>query len=679
MSKLHEALQTLRPKNFADIPIDDLSDFLRNVFRDAELISNSVPPPPGGDDFLHSTRAVLKPNGARSAAEMIASSVRPPPPDPEQAAFQEAWGKPVKVNAKDNPLGISVYKMAGHDRHGAWFARRSVHEGMGFGKWKKAMKREFAESLAVQGGPGEGSVRGIGGDRRLERIDVDGVGRLEVYQLSAQFPGPTAPREFITLLLTTDTGLSDSSKPHVDDARVPDGIPRHYMVVSIPVEHPDAPPRQGLIRGSYESVELIREVPLAPSKSQSTSDLSKLRRDSSRGRQRGNTIGFAESRGPSAKGERVDLEQDGPAVDADDPELNPVDWIMITRSDPGGGIPRFMVERGTPSSILADAGKFLDWACVKEDIASEDEDLGVQEAAQELARRSMEEESKQALAEKKAEAKPQPDLREQGGMIDSLTAAVEAGIQNYAPSSVQDRLPGLTRARSRSESSSTETSSLDSFASAEPFTTAPDGSSSVGSMLEKRGAPSPSGDSLSMTSLTPESSEAVANAQQRNRHQRELAKLTQKKAQLDAQIAKSRERQAARSVELVDKEDRDTTKLRERHARELAKQEDKYKRELAKLEAKRRKEDEKGAARMRKEAQRDALSRAQLERDEWKRRAEILREENEGLRIQVEELQRENTTLVARMGKSEAGQKELSRLRQELMNRSRQGSFKQQV
>ncbi|KAF5016598.1 hypothetical protein F66182_11674 [Fusarium sp. NRRL 66182] len=35
---------------------------------------------------------------------------------------------------------------------------------------------------------------------------------------------------------------------------------------------------------------------------------------------------------------------------------------MITRSDPGGSVPRWMVERGTPKSITGDAVKFLNWA-----------------------------------------------------------------------------------------------------------------------------------------------------------------------------------------------------------------------------------------------------------------------------------------------------------------------------
>lgn len=96
------------------------------------------------------------------------------------------------------------------------------------------------------------------------------------------------------------------------------------MVVSIPVSHPDAPPRTGMVRGYYESIEMIREIPL-------------------------------------------------PGGDA---ETNPVEWIMVTRSDPGGGIPRFMVERNVPSSIVQDAVKFLNWACAK----PENEDTGIEAA-----------------------------------------------------------------------------------------------------------------------------------------------------------------------------------------------------------------------------------------------------------------------------------------------------------
>jgi hypothetical protein len=83
------------------------------------------------------------------------------------------------------------------------------------------------------------------------------------------------------------------------------------------------------------------------------------------GRARGATVGFPEGH---ADGRHHSLYGEY------DPEANPVEWIMITRSDPGGGIPRFMVERGTPGSIVADAYKFLNWA------TQQDEDVPQQMA-----------------------------------------------------------------------------------------------------------------------------------------------------------------------------------------------------------------------------------------------------------------------------------------------------------
>lgn len=54
-----------------------------------------------------------------------------------------------------------------------------MHEGMGFRKWKLGLQREFPESLAVQGEPGEGGVRGIGCDRKVTSRVVEGVGGAE--------------------------------------------------------------------------------------------------------------------------------------------------------------------------------------------------------------------------------------------------------------------------------------------------------------------------------------------------------------------------------------------------------------------------------------------------------------------------------------------------------------------
>ncbi|KFY20251.1 hypothetical protein V493_07716, partial [Pseudogymnoascus sp. VKM F-4281 (FW-2241)] len=288
---------------------------------------------------------------------------------------------------------MSVYKLAGTDGKGAWFARRSVHCGLGFERWKRALQEEFPETMRIDGGPGEGNIRGIGGERCVECREAE-CGKMEVYHLSAQFPGPTTPRDFVTMLMTTE--------------RAEEGGPRQFMIVSKPCLHPKTPERDGFIRGQYQSVEIIREVPVLPprTKSASMNDLaaaghpkepnkgrkraesqsSGLHHDavyhensshpapnehstgapaagqppahtpSEDGRRRGHTISFAGSRGTDAKGEYHD-------IPADDPERNPVEWIMLTRSDPGGSVPRFMVERGTPGSIVADAAKFLNWAC----------------------------------------------------------------------------------------------------------------------------------------------------------------------------------------------------------------------------------------------------------------------------------------------------------------------------
>jgi hypothetical protein len=179
MAQLHEALACLRPKEFSDIPTDDLNTYLPDILAKAELIANSVPPPPNGTPYASSKRTRTNPQPAINGADLTISEARRPPPAKAHEDLQKAWGKPVKLAAKELATGMSVFKMAGHDRHGAWFARTGVHEGLGFAKWKRAMLREFPESLEVQGGPGEGNIRGIGGDRRLEDITVDGIGKLE--------------------------------------------------------------------------------------------------------------------------------------------------------------------------------------------------------------------------------------------------------------------------------------------------------------------------------------------------------------------------------------------------------------------------------------------------------------------------------------------------------------------
>lgn len=182
MAGLHSALQTLGPTSFSSVPSTqpEAKEHLHEVFSNARLIIDSVPPPLVDGSLAGArSRAGTSGSDVSGSSEVSASSIRSDPLDPAHMVFQKEWGKPIKLAAKDNPLGVAVYKAAGKDGKGAWFARRSVHEGMGFKKWKMGLQKEFPESMEVQGAPGEGNIRGIGGERRVERMAVDGTGMIE--------------------------------------------------------------------------------------------------------------------------------------------------------------------------------------------------------------------------------------------------------------------------------------------------------------------------------------------------------------------------------------------------------------------------------------------------------------------------------------------------------------------
>ena len=182
MAALHQALESLSPTPFDSVPTSqtEATHYLQTAFRNAQVILDSVPLPPPNDPLITTRpRSTTSGSTASSASEISSSSARADPLDPANMSLQKEWGKAIKLNAKDNPLGMAVYKCAGKDGRGAWFARRSVHEGLGFKKWKLGLQREFPETLEVQGGPGEGNIRGIGGERRVERLEVKGAGVAE--------------------------------------------------------------------------------------------------------------------------------------------------------------------------------------------------------------------------------------------------------------------------------------------------------------------------------------------------------------------------------------------------------------------------------------------------------------------------------------------------------------------
>jgi len=198
MAALHDALKTLGPLDFDDAPLDDLKPFLSNAFSKAQLIVDSVPIPAPSEEYDSDGRSRAS-STASSASEISISSARSAPPPSDVEALQKEW-KQVKMNPKENPLGMSVYKLGGKDGRGSWFARRSVHEGLGFTKWKKALEREFPETMKVQGGPGEGNIRGIGGEQRVAYKNVEGVGKMEGRCLFAFLRLPSHNVQYIFFL-----------------------------------------------------------------------------------------------------------------------------------------------------------------------------------------------------------------------------------------------------------------------------------------------------------------------------------------------------------------------------------------------------------------------------------------------------------------------------------------------
>ena len=349
----------------------------------------------------------------------------------------------------------------------------------------------------------------------------------------------------------------------------------------------------------------------------------------------------------------------------EDAETNPVEWVMVTRSDPGGGIPRFMVERNVPSSIVADAIKFLDWACARDDDGSDDAPKAGQDSAEDTPQQSHEAPPRYSMensngigagvgtsiadrpsstrrrASQQINEKAEPA---QESYLDQLKDAV-GGLGAYVPD-VMNPMPQLQR--TTSSSSSSTASSVDSFASAEQFTSAPQG------LPVDNSIPTPS-----------TASELSLPVDDDSHHARELNKIEAKKVQLREKLDAEREKRNAAVANESQKSQKEIEKAAEKHAKEKKKQEEKYAKEIRKLEERREKETKKLLARQQKEADKSKLTTAQRERDEFKREKELVEEENKLLKEQVAELQRENTGLVAKLGKSDIGRDILAAVRSE--------------
>lgn len=713
MAALHEALKGLAPCSFLDVPQqqEELAHYLTDLFHQVQSVVESIPIPDPDSSLrshAHTTGSV-----ASSASEMAVSSARSPPPPAEYLALQKEWGKPYKLSAKENPMGIAVYKLGGKDGKGAWFARRSVHEGLGFSRFKRGFEREFPTSLAVQGAPGEGNVRGIGAETRVEEITVPNRGKVEVYRLSAQFPGPTTPRDFVTLLVTS----SKAMKQHGDAHKIPELLPRHYMIISKPCNHPETQPRDGFIRGQYESVEFIREIPRKLKATTSSTDLSSLAHhrapspslekevllnnagkhtvsfdgddshDNMHLRAGTHESTYRELSPASRKRSATVATPGSPAEPHDhaehyDPEENPVEWIMVTRSDPGGSVPRFMVERGTPSSITADAKKFLDWACQRDDEAEiperresrpgahRRESFASWEANGTLAGIRGLDESMQAidqsppgtpkaLVSRDNTSEHSDSRRPPPASSSHILSAVAERLSPYTPQVVLDHLPNLTPKGSPNHGASQLDGEQDVLKMNLERTRNPDSdddASSTVSTLSFASADShvASDPSLSISSKTlSESTET--DSQLRLQSDKDLAKLAERKAALDAKFAQQREKLTEQASKDSEKEQQALQKAEAKHERELKKHEEKYQKEVAKLEEKKQKEAKKLEEKKRKQNDKDEKARLTRERDEARAELQLLKKEQDIYVHQIGDLQKENTALMAQIGKLEAG------------------------
>ncbi|POR34827.1 Putative PH domain-containing protein C19A8.02 [Tolypocladium paradoxum] len=624
MASHHEPLKALGPIGWADVPQDGLETFLAGVFAEAQTVVESIPSPATPSARATPTgRARAKTDSAVVYADLQKSLSLPGAPSSAGAADQlrKEW-KEVKVNPRDNPLGISVYKLAGKDGKGAWFARRSVHEGLPFDRWKCSLEREFAETMKVQGSPGSGNIRGIGADRNVEHRVVEDVGHLNVFQLSAQFPGPTSPRDFITLLLTSDFSSKRSDQPHPL---------RQYMVVSKPCTHPECPPRQGIIRGQYESVEIIREIPSESTVNKRSFSYADLTLDDNR---RAST-----ARPPGGSDEPPD---EAPRA---------VEWLMVTRSDPGGSVPRFMIEKGTPPGIVGDAGKFLNWvtSTTAEDSSVPEQDRPstngtVRDPANNRRVAGAEKTPCNSISQNQ-EVGDDEGIPSSNGLYGIISGAFGAatsvayGLRQQFSSplgfnSSQDSL-SETEAKPEGQVNNQDEGSDSDASSTLSFTSAPERS-----VTEDKG----------LDSITGSNSDG-SRSQPKHPVEKELQKLIERRRRLEENHSKMQERIESKRHGEKEKDAAAMAKVREKHDKELAKQEAKYKREMKKLEEKREQEERKAEARRRKTIEREEKAILALELGRVKAERDVALKRIELLQGQVGELQAQNTMLVAKLGR----------------------------
>ena len=541
MSTIHDALQCLKPTPWDAVPQspEELREYVRDIFKKSRFVAESLPDPPAYDS--------TEPYGheSHSTRRIVPSAARVGETDPDITAVQKQWGKPIKVGGpRDNPLGLHVYKLSANDGGGSWFGRRSVHEGLPFSRWRRKISSEYDETLKInrkkiqKGQTPDNCIRGIGAEEKVETIvvkDEDGsvMGEVTVYHVSAQFPKPTAPRDFVVLIVTSESGL------RVGGTKQPG---RSWLMISKPCEHPGVPAKQGYIRGEYESVELIREIPR-----KSGNDSEKA------------GPGQQPDGPPSANSCPDAIEENHGALEEEDEddEMNPVEWIMVTRSDPGGNIPRWMVDKGTPKSVGTDAAKFIDWALRDDKPEKQQKPISIDHGDTQQSHEARSGEAANGIITEEdyedsdsGRSSLESDDQSHHGLIASVTGLINASLERFAPQAVLNYIPHNPQSPPRHTN---DDSNDESETDAEGASAIRSGTRRPEHHRAKESLASSGPDRVSLTSaqsetaiptveevaqnnVPPEELMQMTKAGKLSHHEKELAKLALRKREIESKL-----------------------------------------------------------------------------------------------------------------------------------------------
>jgi hypothetical protein len=82
--------ESLSPKEFGDVPTDNLKSIVSEILSNAELIANSIPPPPNGTPYESPKRIQIYLQLVSNAVDLTISEARGPLPVKAHEALQKS-------------------------------------------------------------------------------------------------------------------------------------------------------------------------------------------------------------------------------------------------------------------------------------------------------------------------------------------------------------------------------------------------------------------------------------------------------------------------------------------------------------------------------------------------------------------------------------------------------------